>query len=43
MSNQIGAHSLIALPLIKTQVGEVFVYILTIILSIINGQIFFET
>ncbi len=42
MSDQIGSRSLTALPLIKTQVGEVFAYIPTIVLSIINGQIFLE-
>jgi F-type H+-transporting ATPase subunit alpha len=46
MSDQIGAGSLTALPIIETQVGKVCiynVYILTNVISIIDGQFFLET
>jgi F-type H+-transporting ATPase subunit alpha len=36
-------HSLIALTVIETQVGGAFVYILINVISITDGQIFFET
>ncbi len=43
ISDQIGTSSLTALHVIETQVGEVFAYIPTNVISIIDGQIFLET
>jgi F0F1-type ATP synthase alpha subunit len=43
MSDQTSAGSLIALPVIETQAGDVFAYIPTNVISIIDGQIFLET
>jgi F0F1-type ATP synthase alpha subunit len=43
MSNQTGAGSLTALPIIETQVGDMFAYIPTNVISITNGKIFLET
>jgi F-type H+-transporting ATPase subunit alpha len=43
MSNQTGASSLIALPIIETQAGDVSTYIPTKVISITDGQIFLET
>ncbi len=43
MSNQTYASSLIALPVIETQVGDVSTYIPTNVIFITNGQIFLET
>ncbi len=43
MSDQTGAGSLIALPVIETQAGDVSAYIPTNVISIIDGQIFLET
>jgi len=43
MSDHIGASSLIALPVIETQVKEVSTYIVINVICIIDGQIFLET
>ncbi len=43
MLDQIDVGSLIALPEIKTQVGDMSTYIPTNVISIIDGQIFLET
>ncbi len=43
MLNQIDVGSLIALPIIKTQVEDMFTYIPTNVISITDGQIFLET
>jgi F-type H+-transporting ATPase subunit alpha len=42
MSDQTGSCSLIASSIIKTQVGDVSIYIPTNVISITNGQIFLE-
>jgi proton translocating ATP synthase F1 alpha subunit len=42
MSDQIGAGSLTALPVIETQAGDVSAYIPTNVISITDGQIFLE-
>src|SRR5208282_5781728 len=43
MSNEHGAGSLTALPVIETQAGDVSAYIPTNVISITDGQIFLET
>lgn len=43
MSDQKGAGSLTALPVIETQAGDVSAYIPTNVISITDGQIFLET
>ena len=43
MSNERGAGSLTALPIIETQAGDVSAYIPTNVISITDGQIFLET
>jgi F-type H+-transporting ATPase subunit alpha len=43
MSDQNGAGSLTALPVIETQAGDVSAYIPTNVISITDGQIFLET
>jgi F0F1-type ATP synthase alpha subunit len=43
MSNQTYAGSLITLPIIETQAGDMSIYILTNVISITNEQIFLET
>ncbi|HVG25992.1 MAG TPA: F0F1 ATP synthase subunit alpha [Acidobacteriaceae bacterium] len=43
MSKQFGGGSLTALPIIETQAGDVSAYIPTNVISITDGQIFFET
>jgi len=43
MSNLHGGGSLTALPIIETQAGDVSAYIPTNVISITDGQIFFET
>ena len=43
MSDQRGAGSLTALPVIETQAGDVSAYIPTNVISITDGQIFLET
>ncbi|EGD79159.1 ATP synthase subunit alpha isoform [Salpingoeca rosetta] len=43
MSNEAGAGSLTALPIIETQAGDVSAYIPTNVISITDGQIFLET
>jgi F-type H+-transporting ATPase subunit alpha len=43
LSNQKGAGSLTALPIIETQAGDVSAYIPTNVISITDGQIFLET
>jgi F-type H+-transporting ATPase subunit alpha len=43
MSKELGAGSLTALPIIETQAGDVSAYIPTNVISITDGQIFFET
>ncbi len=43
MSNEKGAGSLTALPVIETQAGDVSAYIPTNVISITDGQIFLET
>jgi F-type H+-transporting ATPase subunit alpha len=43
MSDQHGAGSLTALPVIETQAGDVSAYIPTNVISITDGQIFLET
>ncbi len=43
MSNENGAGSLTALPVIETQAGDVSAYIPTNVISITDGQIFLET
>jgi F-type H+-transporting ATPase subunit alpha len=42
MSNECGAGSLTALPVIETQAGDVSAYIPTNVISITDGQIFLE-
>lgn len=43
MSDEYGAGSLTALPIIETQAGDVSAYIPTNVISITDGQIFLET
>merc|ERR1719428_1253191 len=43
MSDECGAGSLTALPVIETQAGDVSAYIPTNVISITDGQIFLET
>ncbi len=43
MSDEFGAGSLTALPVIETQAGDVSAYIPTNVISITDGQIFLET
>jgi F-type H+-transporting ATPase subunit alpha len=43
MSNDFGAGSLTALPIIETQAGDIAAYIPTNVISITDGQIFLET
>lgn len=43
LSNNLGAGSLTALPIIETQAGDVSAYIPTNVISITDGQIFLET
>merc|ERR1711976_687536 len=43
MSDECGARSLTALPVIETQAGDVSAYIPTNVISITDGQIFLET
>ena len=43
MSDKLGGGSLTALPIIETQAGDVSAYIPTNVISITDGQIFFET
>merc|ERR1711994_659550 len=43
MSDDMGAGSLTALPVIETQAGDVSAYIPTNVISITDGQIFLET
>jgi F-type H+-transporting ATPase subunit alpha len=43
MSKEYGGGSLTALPIIETQAGDVSAYIPTNVISITDGQIFFET
>jgi len=42
MSNRTRAGSLIALPIIETQAGNVFAYITTNVNFVVDGQIFLE-
>src|SRR5476651_1888070 len=43
LSDELGAGSLTALPIIETQAGDVSAYIPTNVISITDGQIFMET
>ncbi|MGC1177189.1 MAG: F0F1 ATP synthase subunit alpha [Candidatus Saccharimonadales bacterium] len=43
LSDNLGAGSLTALPIIETQAGEISAYIPTNVISITDGQIFLET
>jgi F-type H+-transporting ATPase subunit alpha len=43
LSDELGAGSLTALPIIETQAGEISAYIQTNVISITDGQIFLET
>jgi F-type H+-transporting ATPase subunit alpha len=43
LSDQLGAGSLTALPIIETQAGDISAYIPTNVISITDGQIFLET
>jgi len=43
MSDEMGAGSMTALPIIETQAGDVSAYIPTNVISITDGQIFLET
>ena len=43
LSNEMGAGSLTALPIIETQAGDISAYIPTNVISITDGQIFVET
>ena len=43
LSDKLGGGSLTALPIIETQAGDVSAYIPTNVISITDGQIFFET
>lgn len=43
LSDDLGAGSLTALPIIETQAGDISAYIPTNVISITDGQIFMET
>ncbi|HEX6461942.1 MAG TPA: F0F1 ATP synthase subunit alpha [Candidatus Saccharimonadales bacterium] len=43
LNDKLGAGSLTALPIIETQAGDISAYIPTNVISITDGQIFFET
>ncbi len=43
LSDELGAGSLTALPIVETQAGDVSAYIPTNVISITDGQIFLET
>jgi F-type H+-transporting ATPase subunit alpha len=43
LSDELGAGSLTALPIIETQAGDVSAYIPTNVISITDGQIYLET
>ncbi len=43
LSDELGGGSLTALPIIETQAGDISAYIPTNVISITDGQIFFET
>ncbi|HEY3266457.1 MAG TPA: F0F1 ATP synthase subunit alpha [Armatimonadota bacterium] len=43
LSNELGAGSLTALPLVETQAGDISAYIPTNVISITDGQIFLES
>src|SRR5271167_1762545 len=43
LSNELGAGSLTALPIIETKAGDISAYIPTNVISITDGQIFLET
>ena len=43
VSDELGAGSLTALPIIETQAGDVSAYIPTNVISITDGQIYLET
>jgi F-type H+/Na+-transporting ATPase subunit alpha len=43
LSDELGSGSLTALPIIETQAGDISAYIPTNVISITDGQIFFET
>ena len=43
LSDELGAGSLTALPIIETQAGDISAYISTNVISITDGQIFLET
>lgn len=43
LNDELGAGSLTALPIIETQAGDISAYIPTNVISITDGQIFFET
>jgi ATP synthase subunit alpha len=43
LSDELGAGSLTALPIIETQAGDISAYIPTNVISITDGQIFMET
>ena len=43
LNKENGGGSLTALPIIETQAGDVSAYIPTNVISITDGQIFFET
>ncbi len=43
LNDDLGAGSLTALPIIETQAGDISAYIPTNVISITDGQIFFET
>src|SRR2546423_664104 len=43
LSNEMGAGSLTALPIVETQAGDISAYIPTNVISITDGQIFLET
>ena len=43
LSDELGAGSLTALPIIETQAGDISAYIPTSVISITDGQIFLET